>query len=357
VTGATAGSFTNEIDVIDPDFKYPSILRGNVGWDRELFMGFLGTGEFVWSKTLKDIKYQNLNFVQSTTVTGSGGRPFFTRRYSTFSDVILLENTDKGYNWNLSYEVRRPFRSGFFVSGAYSYGVSKSLMDGTSDQAASNWGNVYTPGDPNNVPLARSNFDPGHRINLTAAYDVPLGRGLKATVSAFYSGQSGRPFTLTTNRDVNGDNRGTNDLLYIPASATELTFAGGTYDDFINFINADDCLADYVGEIIPRNACRAPWTNTLDARINVQLPFRRVRTEITMDVLNLINLIDSGNGLYQYMSFGQLSLFQPIPTSVTATAPLRGYDISSIQASTFRKFLRDDLRSRWQVQLGARLRF
>ena len=33
VTGAPAGTFTNEIDMIDPDFKYPSVLRGNVGYD------------------------------------------------------------------------------------------------------------------------------------------------------------------------------------------------------------------------------------------------------------------------------------------------------------------------------------
>ena len=36
VTGATAGTFTNEIDMIDPDFKYPSVLRGNVGYDQQL---------------------------------------------------------------------------------------------------------------------------------------------------------------------------------------------------------------------------------------------------------------------------------------------------------------------------------
>jgi len=230
-------------------------------------------------------------------------------------------------------------------------------MDGTSDQAASNWGNVYTPGNPNDVPLARSNFDPGHRVNLTGAYDIPLGKGFKTTVSAFYSGQSGRPYTLTTNRDVQGDNRGTNDLLYIPASPTELTFAGGTYQDFMNFINGDPCLADYVGQIIPRNACRAPWTNTFDGRVNLQLPYRKVRTEITLDVLNMINLVNTKNGLFQYTSFGQISQFQPVPTTVTATVPLTGYNISAIMAPTFTRWLRDDLRSRWQIQLGARFRF
>ena len=356
VTGATAGSFANEIDVIDPDFKYPSIIRGNLGWDRQLPWGFVGAAEFVWSKTLDDIKYQNLNFAPLAGVTGSGGRPFFGRRFSTLSDVILLENTDEGYNWNASYELRRPFRNGFFLSGAYSYGVAKSIMDGTSDQAASNWGNVYVPGDPNNPPVVTSNFDPAHRVTLSGAYDLQLGKGYVTTLSAFYAGQTGRPYTLTTNRDVNGDNRAANDLLYIPASAGELAFAGGTFEDFMAFIQEDDCLAGFVGQIIPRNACRAPWMNTMDFRVNLQLPYRRVRTEITLDVLNLINLIDSEKGLQEYMSFGQLSLFQPINT-VTATSPLQGYNISAITAPTFQRFLRDDLRSRWQMQLGGRIRF
>jgi Carboxypeptidase regulatory-like domain len=357
VTGASATAFANEIDVIDPDFAYPSILRGNLGWDRELYWGMIGSAEFLWSKTIDDIKYQNLNFAPLPGVTGVGGRPFFGRQVSTLSDVILLENSGEGYNWNISYEIRRPFTNGFFFAGSYAYGEAKTIMDGTSDQAASNWGNVYVPGDPNNPPLVRSNFDPGHRINLSAAYDISLGKGYMSTVSVFYSAQSGRPYTLTTNRDVNGDNRGTNDLLYIPGSPTELTFAGGTYEDFIAFIEADECLSQYIGQIIPRNACRAPWSNWLDTRVNFQLPFRRVKAEISLDIFNLLNLFNSDKGLFQYESFGQLSVFQPIPTTVTPTAPLTGYNIATLTSPTFTKYLRDDLRSRWQMQLGARIRF
>lgn len=357
VAGATAGAFANEIDVIDPNFRFPSILRGNLAYDRELFLGFLGTAEFVWSKTLKDIKYQNLNYAPSATVTGVGGRPFFIRQVSTLSDVIFLQNTKQGYNWNLTYQVRRPLRDGLYLDASYAYGVAKTIMDGTSDQAASNWGNVYVPGDPNNAPLARSNFDPGHRLTMSAAYTIPIWRTYKTTVSMFYSGQSGRPYTLTFSRDVNGDNRPSNDLLYIPASASELTFTGGTYEQFAAFINADSCLAGYIGKIIPRNACRGPWQNTLDTRVNVQLPFRRVRAELTADILNLINLFDSKQGIFQYASFGQLNIISTVPTSVTATAPLTGYNISTLTGSSFTKFFRDDLRSRWQLQLGVRLRF
>jgi outer membrane receptor for ferrienterochelin and colicin len=356
VTGANAGTFNNEIDVIDPDFKYPSVLRGNVGYDRQLWGGFTGNFDVVFSKTVKDIAYENLNFVDSGTA-GVGGRPFFVRRYSQFSDVVLLKNTSEGYTWNAAAEVRRPFSNGFYVNGSYSYGRAQSVMDGTSDQAASNWGNVYTPGDPNHVPVARSNFDPGHRITLTATYDVPAWKTIKPRVSMFYSGTSGKPYTLTYSNDVNGDNRFTNDLVYIPTATDNITYTGGTYSDLLAYLNGEPCLATFIGQIIPRNACRAPWQNTLDGRFAVELPYKKTRTEITLDVLNLINLFDAKSGQFQYLSFGQSTLIQPVPSTVTLTAPLTGYNISSLTSTTFQRWLRDDLRSRWQIQLGARVRF
>jgi hypothetical protein len=357
VAGAPAGTFTNEIDMIDPNFKYPSVLRGNLGYDHQLPWGLIGAADFVFSNTVEDIKYQNLNFVQVPGANGVGGREFFTRKVTTLSDAILLENTSQGYSYNFAYEVRRPYKNGLFVQGSYSYGVSKSIMDGTSDQAASNWGFVYVPGNANDAPLARSNFDPGHRITLTASYDMPFAKVIKPVVSVFYSGQSGRPFTMVFNGDVNGDNRTGNDLVYIPKQSDPITYTGGTYADFINWINGDDCLADYVGQIIPRNACRAPWTNTLDGRFAVQLPYKRFRTEVTLDVLNLINLFNSDKGLILYSSNNEVLQPSPIPGTPTVTSPLTGYNISTLVSPTFSRFNRDDLRSRWQLQLGARVRF
>ena len=359
VTGAAAGSFTNEIDLIDPDFKYPSVLRGNIGWDRKLPFGLYGSGEFVWSLIRNDVRYQNLNYTPSVTVTGVGGRPFFVKKVSTLSDVVLLTNTTEGGNWTASYEVRHPFKNGWFFSAAYSYNDSKSVQDITSDQAASAWGNTSVPGDPNNQPLTRSSFAVGHRINASTSYDFKLPMGTSATLSLFYAGTSGRPFTMAFSRDVNGDGRGTNDLLYIPASATEggFTYTGGTYNDLLTFIQADPCLKDFVGKTIPRNACRAPWTNTLDGKLAVRLPFKSIKAEITLDALNLINLFDNKGGLFQYSSFNQLQVIGSNPTSVTATAPFLGYNLATLTGTTFTKFFRDDLRSRWQLQLGGRIRF
>jgi hypothetical protein len=353
VTGASGSSFTNEIDLIDPDYKYPTLLRGNLAYDRKLPMGLVGTAEFLFTRNLQDIKYENLNRVPSGTTQALDGRPIFTRQVNSLSDVIFLTNSSEGYSWSQMFQVRRPFSHGWTFDASYLYGRSKSIMDGTSSQAASNWGNVYVPGDVNNPPLATSVFDPGHRISASASYEAPVVMGSTITISAYYSGQSGRPYTLAYFGDVNGDGRTGNDLLYIPATASEVAFTGGTFDDLLNFVRADSCLADYVGKIIPRNACRGPWTNNLDARINVGLPFKRVKAEITLDILNVLNLINKDNGQQRYATFNEI---QPV-TPVVSSGQITTYNIAFMTNSSFTKFQTDDLRSRWQMQLGGRIRF
>ena len=349
---------TNEIDLIDPDYKYPSLIRTNLAYDRNLgFFGLIGTTEFLYSRNVNDIKYQNLNLRQ--VGTRPDGRPLFQRNLvPTLSDVIFLTNTDEGDSWSIVFKVDRPIRNGFFANGSYLYGRSQSIMDGQSSQAASNWGNVYVPGDTNNPPLTRSNFDPGHRVTLSGGYEIPLGGGFTATASAFYSGQSGRPYSLSYNLDYNGDLRGFNDLVYIPASANEVQFINGTFADFQQFIASEACLSEYVGQIHERNACRSPWQNTFDFRVNVGLPFSRIKAEITWDLLNVLNLTGSDNGLVEWANFNQLTVIRP--TFASNGQPI--YNLSGL----FRRgelqtpeqlMVRDDLRSRWQMQLGARIRF
>lgn len=348
---------TNEIDLIDPDYSYPSVLRGNLAYDRDLGVwGMRGTAEFLYSQNLEDIKYQNLNLKQ--VGTRFDGRPVFGRSVPSLSDVIFLTNSDEGDSWSVVFKVDRPVRDRLFMNASYLYGRSRSVLDGTSSQAASNWGNVYVPGDPNNPPLTRSNFDPGHRITISGGYDIPMGRGFTATASVFYSGQSGRPYSVSFDRDFNNDGRGFNDLAYIPASADEVAFTNGTFADLQAFVNTEECISDFIGQIFERNACRSPWTNTLDFRLNVGLPFRQVKAEITWDILNLINLIDSDSGLFRFANFNQLTVIRPIiAADGTTTYDLRGLFRQNELQTPEQLFIRDDLRSRWQMQLGARIRF
>jgi hypothetical protein len=357
ITGV--GASTNEIDVIDPDFKYPSIIRGNLAYDRKLpWWGLYGTAEVLFTSVVNDIRFEHLNLRQIAT-SSIDGRPIFARDVvPTLGDVILLTNTSEGRSWALSFEVKRPMSNGFFVTGSYLYGRSYSIADGVRDQAASAWGNVYTAGDPNNPTLGRSDYDPGHRVNLTTSYDFKVWRGYRATASVFYSGQSGRPYTLLwgagqSTGSVNGDTQTLNDILFLPASGDGLVFTNGTYDDLRRYLDSRECTARQLGRIMERNSCRSPAIHTFDMRLALHVPARKVNAEITLDVLNVLNLLDHNSGQFRYANFNDI-----IPVAATATGGVvTGMNLATLNSPTFQDFVRSDLRSRWQLQLGARIRY
>ena len=141
------------------------------------------------------------------------------KKISTINDAILLTNAAEGGQYSLSYNLNRPFRNGWFVGGSYLYGRAKSVMDGTSSVAASNFFGVYQSGDINNPPLTTSDFDVKSRVTLTASIPIPLGGGVRSAATFYYNGQSGRPYTIVFNNDVNLDSRTTNDLIFVPATA------------------------------------------------------------------------------------------------------------------------------------------
>lgn len=354
VTGATAGAFTNEIDVVDPNYKFPQLLRANLGYDRDLgFAGLVGGIEVFYSRNVKDIAYENLNIVQSST--RPDGRPVFTRKNRTFSDIILLKNTDEGSQWSFTGKLERPFRNGFYAMASYFYGESESINDGTSSQAASNWGNAYTTGDPNNVPLGISRFSPGHRVLAAVSYDWKFGGKANLMLSLFYAGQSGRPYSFIYNGDFNGDGRAANDLIYVPAqNDPKVVFINGTAQDFENYVAGDKGLQANRGRIMERGSSRSPWTNSLDFRAALGVPVQKVKLEVTLDVLNVLNLINSDWGVIDFATFNDLNPFSA-PTIDSSGRMV--YNLANIVAPTYVKFDRDDLRSRWQGQLGLRLRF
>jgi hypothetical protein len=347
---------TNEIDVIDPDYQFPSIIRGNLAYDRDLFAGIIGNAEVLFSNTVNDVDYSNLNLVQ--TGVRPDGRPVFSRVNTTFSDVILLQNTDRGDNWMVTGQLERRFNSGWFARGAYSYGRSNSVSDTTNSTARSTWINVYTPGDINNAPVAVSNFDLRHRVVLSGSYNFNL-KAADVMVSMYYSGQTGRPYSYNFGIDANGDGSTTNDLLFYPtADQVNIVTSGFSYQDLVNFLEAGDCDGLAPGTIVTRNSCRMPFVHTLDFRAAVNVPIGRFRPEFTVDVLNLLNLFDSSAGQVQYAAFNDILVTTTQPTGVPVEAAGKyNYNLSNVTRGTQTRFSRDDLRSRWQAQIGMRIRF
>jgi hypothetical protein len=173
----------------------------------------------------------------------------------------------------------------------------------------------------------------------------------------YYNGQSGRPYVVLFNGDVNGDTRTTNDLLYVPANEGEVLVINGTWADLDAFISSDSSLKNRRGQVAERNGGRSPWVNTLDFRFAANVPTRtRAKVEVTMDVLNLLNLFDKNNGEVYYAAFNDILAVRY--AGVDAATGKYVYDLSPLKAATFGNgFTRDDLRSRWQAQWGLRVRF
>ena len=343
---------TNEINLVDPDYRFPQRLRGNLAYDRDLgFFNLIGSVELLFSKTLQDIDYRNLNLVESGAAPD--GRPTFTRLHRDFSNVVLLTNTNEGSSWTIATKLDKRFSDNWFMSGSYLYGESRSVNDGGSSQATSNWRYNYNAGDPNAVPPGISNFSPGHRFNLSGSYRIPAGPA-GVTLAAYYNVQQGRPYSYLDGSDGNGDGTRGNDLLYVPRDAGEVIVTDGSFDDLLRFLT-DGCDVT-PGAIVPRNACRGPWTYALDFHVGVDVPVGRNEVELFLDVQNLVNAFSSASGLVEFAFFQNL---QPVRSSVDPETGRYVYSLNTPARPGFTgdRFTRDDLRSRWQAQLGLRYSF
>jgi hypothetical protein len=364
--GTGAPNLRSEIDLVDPNFKWPQILRANLGVDKQLPWDMIGTVEFMYSKSINDLIYEKLNLGQNTTTIPGEDRTRYsgTQSYNNFFDVLLLKNTDQGYQYNFTVQLQRNVPIGLSFNAAYTYGVSKDVNSVLSSQAQSQirYNPIYN--NPNDPPLTTSSFDLGHRGFVSASYSQEFFANSPTTVSVFYNIQSGRPFSYTINGDLNNDGLNGNDLFFIPASANDIlvgAVTGGVYvenaqqkADLMAFIDNDEYLSTHKGQISERNGARNPWNDDLDLRISQQLGIQGVgRFELSLDIINVFNLINSEWGWYQTTP-------QDTYTIVTAngTDPASGKPVYRFsKPATNTAWSPSDLLSRWQMQLGLRYSF
>jgi hypothetical protein len=209
------------------------------------------------------------------------------------------------------------------------YGAAKSVNDGGSDQAASNFANNYVPNNPNEAPLTESRFAPGHRINLAVNRQWSLGSKLTLLTSAYYNGQSGartRPVPPGHQRR----HKTGNDLVFIPSSADQVLFTNGTFASSTPTWMAIEGLGKYRGA--SRAAERA--ARAVDQRARPVRPAWGSRgaaaeLELRADVTNFLNLLNKDWGLIDFPIFNDLA---PIPVAIDAATGKYSYNLATITA-------------------------
>lgn len=357
-SASTVGASTGEFNLIDPNFKFPQVLRFDLAYDRELpWWGLRGTVEAIYGKTLEDIDYKNLNLMQVSS--RFDGRPVFAPVDSSVQGAYLITNTTKGKQSNIALKIEKPYTNGFSASLSYVYGDATAVNDGSSSQAVSNW--QYNEAvDPNNAPLSTSDYQVRHRITATASYQFNRDTRWPTTVSMYYNRQSGRPYSIIYGfqnyQSINLDGFYYNDLWYVPSGPNDVIITGGTWDQLDAFIKADSCLNSHRGQIAPRNCDEAPWYDTMDIHLAQQIPIRMVNAEVTFDILNFLNLFDKNAGVLNYVPYGTLS---PTGVSIDSKTGKYIYSLNSIvtDPANNAKFDTHNIESRWRAKLGLRLSF
>src|SRR5262249_27798882 len=142
-----------------------------------------------------------------------------------------------------------------------------------------------------NVPvLTYSNFDIRHRIVATAGFQHQWGQSGTTNLSLVYNGSSGSPFSYVYNNDLNNDGSSNNDLIFIPADASQITLTTGNWAALDAFISSDKYLNAHRGQYALRNGPRTPWSHRADLRLVQNLPLTHRglahSVELTWDIIN-----------------------------------------------------------------------
>jgi hypothetical protein len=320
VTGGATGRQT--INMVDPSYKSPQILRGNIAYDRMLFAGIVSQNEFVWSKTQDNVTYKDLNYV--ATGTAPDGRLTYAKFDNSINDALLLTNTSQGDSETIALKLERPFKKGFYVSGSYLYNRTRAVTDAPA---------------------------------FVATIPIPLWKDLKSYASFFYNGQSGQRYSLLFNGDANGDGSTFNDVAFLPSDPSQVVVTNGTYSQLDAYLNGESAAQGTRGTVPLRNTGVSPWSNDLDFRYAVNLATGpRVKVEVTFDIFNMLNLFNKNWGWVFYPSFNDATTIGY--GGIDKATGKEVLNIATISSPNFLgTFSRDDLRSRWNAQWGLRVRF
>ncbi len=375
---------TSEINITDRNFVFPQVVRGTIGMDFALPWNWVASLEVVFSHSINEVVYRNINLKQYGTLNPQmsedarptyglyasktpmdptvGGYWNYSRNSDNFTNVILLSNTKGGSSNNNTIQLqRKPDNDGLFIDLGYTFGYAKDVNSGISDQAYAQWKDnpAY---DPNEPAIDYSAFDREHRIVGAASYRYEWGTGWAATIGAVYTGMSGQPFSYVYDGDINGDGENYNDLFYVPAKSSEYFFVDvdgfmvalndPAYAEMMNWIAKDPYLSSHRGKVVERNGARMPWSHLVDLRMALQFPVSRSHNlEVHCDIFNLMNLLNPANGIVW-------------STPANIIPVLQLYDIDKIGRPQFRwaahgstPLIPESLDSRWRLRVGMRYSF
>lgn len=315
---AGAGGFSGvpTYTVWAPDFEYPETFKANIGGETLLGQRAQVALDFMYSRSTNLYTVRNLNLRGPQFVLeNEGGRRVYTpeplfspaggngpasRVYASLGDVFVNYTDGRAESFVATSEASYRFTDRTSVRGSYTFTRAYDNSSYSCCTAGSGFANpqvgAYGPnevggfGDEERA-WGPSDFVRDHTFILSGFTRLPLALNL----AAFWRMQSGRRFTPEVSGDINGDGVSFNDRPFIfrpedlPLNVTGAA-AETARSDYAKLLADNECIGDYVGQIIPRSTCQTPWVNQLDMRVTRSFAtLRGQRAELQVDLFNVLN--------------------------------------------------------------------
>jgi hypothetical protein len=343
------------VSAIDPDFKFPQTWKSSLAVDIKLPMGFVGSLEGIYNKDINVALGRNPNLVapQALDVRDANGdliyadrRPIYPRfntdKYlnplisgqpvapgttrdgapvsssndaSAFNPVIL-DNASDGYYWSVTAKLEKQFDNGLSAFFAYTKSQSKVLYDGIGDQLLNTWSLTPIANTGNAPGMSYAGYVVPDRIVAGLTFRKEYLRHLATSISLFMEGSIQGRYSYTYGGDFNRDGQ-TNDLIYIPYDASEITFSDFTYSGvvytaaqqsalFFKYIEQDEYLSSRRGQYAERNGAKLPWRNQVDLKITqdifTNLGGKKNTLQLSVDIFNLGNRLNKHWGTFDQVN-------------------------------------------------------
>ncbi len=395
------GTFT----IISDNFKMPQTWKSSLAIDAKLPFGLKGTLEGIYNKDF------NTAFFANEGLRAKNGMPMYIpgypdhriiypnatreRYYQLISSAgavttsagtgsgvspIVLENAKGGYYYSMTAKLEKSFEHGFTGMVAFTHSEAKNLVDGAGDQASSAWNGNANVNGANSKEMSYTSYVTPNKFISSVSYRFEYLKSMATSVSVFYEGGAQGRFSYVYSSNFVRDGAGSNNLIYIPRDASEISFVDQTVKDaagasvlwtaaaqsasFFKYIDQDKYLKERKGKYAERNGALLPWRNSFDAKIMqeffIKVGGKRNTIQVSLDILNVGNLINKNWGIADY--YNQNNILTPTNTAnvtyngvVRPTFRLNPYLSNTMLTETFRNNV--SYGSTYSMQLGIRYIF
>jgi hypothetical protein len=284
------------LTTVDPDLKSPYVHNWFVGFQRELWRGIVADANYVGSAGRNLHNAYNINRYVGDLIDGR-----FDGFNPSFSAINMVTSTSTSDYHGGTLQLKRQFRQGYMLQGAYTFGRAMNDADLAVGTTA------FQDAADIAAERALASYDVAHKLTLVGLWELPFFRASTGLTRKVLSGwqlagstilQTGSPINVTNGAsfpggDYNADGNG-GDRPNAPAAGIKQ--GGWSNAQYLaGIFQASDFPKPAPGQngTLVRNAFRGPGYVDVSVSLSKKLEVTpKVSGEFRLDVFNALNRVN-----------------------------------------------------------------